>query len=133
MRVACHTLFDCTFTGTTGHFKASLVPFQDRSGQAITNQSDWNRSRNQQRNWETLLQIISLRTQPMDIVYPQPSNFVWIFEFKIETEGIYDKDFTELYRDCAGVPMINTNCSDIMPMLSTSGSEQNIWFKLVNM
>ena len=133
MRISCHTLFDCTFTATTGHYKASQVPFLDRAGQLIENQSDWNHSRNQQRNWETLLQIISLRAQPLDIVYPERQDHAWHFEFTIEAPGVYDENCSELLRDCTGVPMINTSHSDIVPVLSTSGSEQNIWFQLVNM
>ena len=132
MRISCHTLFDCSFTATTGHYKPSQVPFLDRAGQTIQNQSDWNRSRNQQRNWETLLQIISLRSQPVDIVYPRRSDNAWHFEFKIEAEAVYDQDLTELYRDCTGVPMINVSGTDIQPLLTTSGSTQNIWFQLVN-
>ena len=63
MRFTCKTYFDINNTGVTGHFKASRVPFTDKSGQQITNEMSWNIARNQQRNWETLTQLISMRTQ----------------------------------------------------------------------
>ena len=63
MRYMCQTLFDITATGVTGHFKTTRVPYVDQAGQEIVDQATWNRSRNQQRNWETLTQILGLRTQ----------------------------------------------------------------------
>jgi hypothetical protein len=132
MRVRCCTFFDCTATGTTGRYLASQTPYLDRAGQRIQDQADWNRSRNQQRNWETLLQIIGLRCQPMDVSSPVHHDRVWEFEFSVETEGVFDQDFRALYRDCVGVPMvINAPGTDIA-MLSIEGPEQNIWFDLVN-
>ena len=70
MRFACQTLFDITATGTTGHCKSVRMPYSDAAGQVIRDQVTWNRSRNQQRNWETLQQILSLRTQIMQITVP---------------------------------------------------------------
>ena len=52
MRFACRTYFDITATGVTGHYKSSRVPFLDQVGKNITNELDWNKARNQQRNWE---------------------------------------------------------------------------------
>jgi len=68
MQILCRTFFDCSPTGITGHYRPSQVPFTDGAGNTINNQHDWTFARNQQRNWETLNQLISLRTQPFDIV-----------------------------------------------------------------
>ncbi len=135
MRYACQTLFDITATGVTGHFKVTRMPFVDRAGQHIDNQDSWNRSRNQQRNWETLTQILGLRTQLFDVTDPvkDKSGTSWMFEFETETAGAFgpDSDPTQILRDDAeGVPMILDldNRSDLIPVLRTHGAQQNIWF-----
>jgi hypothetical protein len=135
MRYACQTLFDITATGVTGHFKVTRMPFVDRAGQHIVDQNSWNRSRNQQRNWETITQILGLRTQLFDVTDPvrDKSGTSWMFEFETETNGTFgpDSDPTEILRaDAEEVPMILDldNRSDLVPVLRTHGSEQNIWF-----
>ena len=70
VKFICKTLFDITATGVTGHYKSSRVPFQDLTGTSITNEISWNRARNQQRNWETITQLISLRTQISELQTP---------------------------------------------------------------
>lgn len=139
MKILCRTLFDCSYTGVTGHFRPSEIPFTDRAGQSVTDQSDWNRSRNQQRNWETLMQIVSLRTQPQDITVPQCQDGVWEFEFKSESEGVFavhnnNDPLAGLKLDCEGVPMM-LNLQEqpqITPTITTSGDGQNIWFSTIN-
>ena len=139
MKILCRTLFDCSFTGVTGHFRSSEIPFVDRTGQKVSSQADWNHSRNQQRNWETLLQIISLRTQPTDLTVPVHKDGAWEFEFKSESEGVFeiygDSDpLAGLKVDCEGVPMM-LNLKEqpsLSPTITTSGSSQNIWFSTVN-
>jgi len=139
MKILCRTLFDCSYTGITGHFRVSEVPFADRLGQKITNQQDWNRSRNQQRNWETLLQIIGLRTQPQDLSIPVCQDGVWEFEFKSESSAVYEilgnsDPLAGLKADCEGVPMmLNLNEQpELAPTISTDGPDQNIWFTSIN-
>jgi len=135
MKFVCQTLFDITATGITGHFKSTQVPFRDRAGQNITDSESWNRSRNQQRNWETITQILSLRTQLFDLSEPiqDQRGSRWMFEFETESDGIYgpDEDPTSVLRsDAAGVPMLRelNNDPDIEPFLITQGARQNIWF-----
>jgi hypothetical protein len=135
MRYVCQTLFDITATGVTGHFKATRIPFMDQAGQQIRDQESWNRSRNQQRNWETLTQILGLRTQLFDITLPirDQSGTTWMFEFETETAGAFgpDSDPTQILRtDADGVPMILDldNRRDLLPILQTQGANQNIWF-----
>jgi len=138
MRYACQTLFDITATGVTGHFKITRMPFVDQAGQHIHDLASWNRSRNQQRNWETLTQILGLRTQLFDMTDPvrDKSGTSWMFEFETESSGAFgpDSDPTQSLRtDAEGVPMILdlNNRSDLVPVLRTSGPQQNIWFAVV--
>jgi hypothetical protein len=139
MRFACQTLFDITATGTTGHCKTARLPYNDAAGQVIRDQVTWNRSRNQQRNWETLQQILSLRTQIMQITLPLPdqTGTRWMFEFETDTAGAFgpDDDATMILRqDAAGVPMLGelNNQPDLDPFLVTTGPRQNIWFAAVS-
>jgi hypothetical protein len=135
MRYACQTLFDITATGVTGHCRSQRMPFTDHTGQLIHNQESWNRSRNQQRNWETLLQILALRTQLFEISDPivDSTGTRWMFEFESDRDGVFgpESDPTAILRaDADGVPMLRelNNDSDIDPYLCTSGARQNIWF-----
>ena len=135
MRYVCQTLFDITATGVTGHFKVTRMPFMDQAGQQILDQASWNRSRNQQRNWETLTQILGLRTQLFDVTDPvrDKSGATWMFEFESDRDGVFgpDSDPIQILRtDAEGVPMILDldNRSDLVPVLRTTGPEQNIWF-----
>lgn len=139
MKIACRTIFDCMATGVTGHYRPSQVPFTDHTGQSIKNQTDWNQSRNQQRNWETLLQVIGLRTQPTITIMPYFSNGYWQFEFEPASDGVYSitgatDDLGALYQDCRNVPMIVhvDEQTQKTPVLCVEGAEQNIWFEAVN-
>jgi hypothetical protein len=139
MKIQCRTLFDCTRTGVTGAFRASEIPYQDRAGQPVHNHEHWHRSRNQQRNYETLLQIFGLRTQPQEITQPELINGLWQFDFVSESEGVFDMHnnpdpLAGLLVDCEGVPMV-TGLGEqlgIATVLTTQGSQQNIWFTSIN-
>ena len=138
MRYMCQTLFDITCTGTTGHFRPTRLPFEDQAGQIITDQVLWNRSRNQQRNWETITQILGLRTQLFDLQLPiqNINGTTWMFEFETELDGVFgpNEDPTQILRqDSEGVPMLLdlNNRPDIGPLLCCRGSKQNIWFAVV--
>lgn len=135
MKFACQTLFDITATGVTGHCKVTRMPFRDSAGQVIRDIESWNRSRNQQRNWETLTQILSLRTQLFALTSPiqDQTGTRWMFEFETETDGIYGPESDPvlvLRSDAVGVPMIRelNNDPDIDTILVTDGPRQNIWF-----
>jgi hypothetical protein len=131
----CQTLFDITATGVTGHFRITRMPMIDRAGQQIVDQVTWNRSRNQQRNWETITQILSLRTQLFALTDPIPdqTGTRWMFEFETESNGIYGPEsdpVSVLRADAEGVPMLREldNDPDIDTVLITEGVRQNIWF-----
>jgi len=90
-------------------------------------------SRNQQRNWETLLQLIGLRCLPDDISLPHRDQDTWSFSFRVETPAVLgDADFDSLYRDCEGVPMIKDPATGHSAVLVTQGPERNIWFSAIN-
>jgi len=135
MRYACQTLFDITATGVTGHFKATRVPFFDRSGNSIADLESWNQARNKQRNFETLTQILGLRCQLTEVTDPviDQTGTKWMFEFETETPGVFgdDTDPTQVLRsDAENVPMLLDLDNDptIDSILITSGPYQNIWF-----
>jgi hypothetical protein len=112
------------------------VPFTDRSGQVVDNQQDWQRSRNQQRNYETLLQIFGLKTQPLDITDPVHTDNRWEFEFSVESAAVFAgidtaDPLSGLKQDCDGVPMI-TDVGDGQQHMTMLSPEHNIFFDLLN-
>jgi hypothetical protein len=112
MRVVCRTSFDITATGVKSHYNAGRMPFTDDSGQRINTLEDWNRARNQQRNWETINQLISLRTLPEDITVPMEINDdsrCWQFEFTVDNVSnieLHGDPVGILIQDCRDVPML---------------------------
>ena len=139
MKIICRTFFDCSATGVTGHFRPSQVPFDDRAGGVIRDQPSWIYARNQQRNWETLNQLISLRTQPLSVTSLGHNNGIWSFEFEVESGLVYsvlgqENDITVLVNECDGVPMITGLLETLTEetVLVTQGADQNIWFEPIN-
>ena len=139
MKVLCRTLFDCTYTGVTGHFRPHQLPYTTKSGVRLETAEDWNLARNQQRNWESILQIISLRTQPMNIVLPKKQPDGWHFAFEVEAEGVLSSeigsdDLAGLTGDCEGVPMVTglEEAEIVTATLHARGTNQNIWFSAIN-
>lgn len=137
MKIICKTLFDCTYTGITGNYKASQVPFVDRAGHNIENLLSWNHARNQQRNWETIIQIISLNAQPQNVSAPVLVDNTWEFEFFVESDQVFGLSSSAdplagLKQNCAGVPMITglDEKDELDPVLEP---EKNIWFQAINM
>jgi len=136
MKIRVRTLFDCSPTGVTGHFQFGKLPFEDNTGQTIRNETDWHRARNKQRNWETLLQIISLRAQPINVGNTEVKDGEWQFEFEVEAEGVYSVNenvynLDSLYADCRGVPMM-TKLDEGPDVGQELDPEQNIWFETIN-
>jgi len=136
------TYFDCTPTATMSYRK--LQPNTTNAvGHKINTIDDWNFSRNQQRNWETILQVVSLKTQALDITNPvimtREDKKVWQFSFAIEHEDIYNDGIDKLgllKQEVHGVPMIiglNETYSEgfLMPYLLATGENQNIMFTLL--
>lgn len=122
------TDFDCRPTGVTGHFRTNVLPFVDRAEQSITNFDSWNSSRNQQRNWETILQLIGLYTQPQSISDIRMKNGRWEFEFETEFDDVFrlNEDPVGLLKQaCRGVPIINYVQQQLTALLQP---DVNIWF-----
>jgi hypothetical protein len=132
-KIKITTDFDCTTTGVTGHYKATRVPFKDKSGQLISSQEDWEKARNQQRNWETLTQLISLYTQPYDLTAPRYNNKTkqWYFEFRVEFDGIFESPNDSLgllKQAAAGVPIL-TDLSTTNAQISFLEPGKNVFFE----
>ena len=110
------------------------MPFTDGAGQLIEDQHAWTFARNQQRNWETLNQLISLRTQVFDVEPVSSPEGEWRFEFSVEHAEVYDVGLKGLTLECAGVPMLTglTETQTTQYALVTDGPDQNIWFEPIN-
>jgi len=107
-RISCDCGFDITRTDITGYYRPDRIPFVDRAGNKITDQSSWVRSRNKQRNLETVTQIISLRTQVFDLSDPVKKQDQWHFEFSVDSLSVYTNQdtFDILKQDAHNVPML---------------------------
>lgn len=102
--------------------------------------------RDQQRNWQTVLQVLSLRTQPEIIQTPtifdvedvtetgfgefyQGRQLVWAFQFRGERSDFYSID--ALKKDFEQVPIIlglNETARFMLPIFHTAGTLKNIYF-----
>ena len=136
MIIRCSTHFDITATGVKNNFSRNRRPFRDDSGALIDSDDAWNRARNQQRNWETINQLISLRSLPYNISTPVRVETVdgpeWQFEFtvdKISELCVDTNDLAALKQDCRGVPMLHhlTERKDVAPILIP---ESNLDFEI---
>ena len=137
-KVECHCLFDITDTGINGHTRNASFPLLDKKGNQITTSMELNRARNQQRNFDTLLQLIGLRTQIFNIESPMICNSTlfagkkcWKFSFETEpnAQWLVDNDeFWVLKQDSTGTPMIVglTEDSGLGPILNATGDSPNI-------
>lgn len=113
LAVTCTTRFDITATGVRSTFRENQIPTRTQDGQTIQDHQAWTRARNQQRNWETVMQIISLRCLPENITLPQRllrgQHATWQFSFSVPDPAAIEIDQDPvgyLRRDCQGVPMI---------------------------
>ena len=128
-----YTLVDITETGVT----------RDRGTQEL--------ERNQQRNWETVLQCIGLRAQPMHMVAKIDTadldfyefgemytgmHRVWSFAFTVEHENVFKHNQDRLYyldQSFNQVPVItglDETARFLLPIFYTAGAIKNIYFKI---
>lgn len=137
--VRCYTLFDITQTNVANK----------RQPESTT--PEWVYKRNTQCNYDTILQVISLRSQPeiirppeitegstrmFGIDYPKFGRF-WYFDFSIQHESVFEdhtSTFGLLYNDCENVPMILTHnmYKDLPSFLNTTDSLKNIHFEIID-
>lgn len=136
--ITCYTLFDITNTNVL-----------NRSKPAGDHHQLWNVQRNQQANFDTILQCISLRGNPEIIKYPhrletgaenifgfllEKSKFhYWKFDFKVQNNSVFDDDLDPLgylIKDCHEIPMIRcgTESIDLPNFLDTTPELNNIYF-----
>lgn len=126
-RLACYTLFDITQTGVLNRARPSVE---------VEDIEQWVYQRNTQCNFDTILQVISLRGQPDLLTSPKKletnlDNFgylyhdknmynCWTFDFQVQHSSVFEDGIEELgflYKDCQGVPMIK--CGTEYPKLNT--------------
>jgi hypothetical protein len=143
-RIRCHTLFDITQTGILNRSK----PNED-------NVQEWILKRNTQCNFDTILQVISLRSQPDQVSVPNKVEmedsdlnrfgflfmknelfpaYCWNFDFEVHHSSVFENGITPygaLYKDCEGVPMINcpTQMNGVTSFLDITSELQNIYFE----
>jgi len=147
----CYTLFDITNTGVIMPYNRDLPAFIDTSGQPVFNEKTWDRSRNQQRNWDTIVQIISMRAQPMVLQSSRVEEVdlsdysfgeeytgivkVWSFRFGIEAKDAFKKGkdpVGALFEDSNLVPMsidLTEKISIDPACIITSGAKANTYFE----
>jgi len=145
-KIRCYTLFDITKTGVSTRRIPSNIPEEKIV--------EWETNRNSQCNFDTILQVISLRTQPEEISEPvkhivdfkdekfgflfeqEEPQTMWVFDFTINYQFVYSDGISELgylYQDCNGVPMIK-NLSEwekLPEFLDTSPELRNIYFEII--
>lgn len=139
-------MFDITQTGIVNRSKPGMDDDPDL----------WLHRRNTQCNFDTIVQAVSLRSQPENISIPSSSkikldefeNFgfllehdepiiCWSFDFEIQHPSVFNdgtSDLGSLYSDCDSVPMIKTkNAWDKLPAFLDSSDElRNIYFKVLD-
>ena len=145
--ITCYTLFDITPTGIMNRHRPVVdeeIPM-------------WLQKRNTQCNFDTVVQAISLRSQPevtrmpekTQIRFDEFTNFgflfqqqedenydCWTFDFNIQHTSVFNDGINELgalYSDCDTVPMIKTDTAwnKLPAFLDTSDELKNIYFKVV--
>ena len=147
--IRCHTLFDITNTGVLNRRPPSFL-----EGEKL---AEWNENKKRQCNFDTVLQVISLRSQPENITSPYTSTITfeefdkfgflleatddkpitkWAFEFTVNYHGVFNDGINELgalYSDCDSVPMITRLGEwDKLPnFLDISPELKNIYFEVL--
>lgn len=124
------------------------------------NQDDiegWLNKRNTQCNFDTILQVISMRSQPEVVRFPtkiemtedefnlfgflytpkeDTVSYCWKFEFEIQHSSVFDREtesLAALYNDCKGVPMIlcPNQISGLPAFMDTTAELKNIYFEVM--
>jgi hypothetical protein len=147
MKFKCYTLFDITKTNITNRKAPSDL--------SVEQAGVWQSKRNMQCNFDTIIQLISLRAQPEDITDPVKHNSkadpfdkfgsflsttpfdYWTFTFTVNHAGVFNDGTNELgflYSDCDLVPMIKIDQahSKTSPFLEVNPALGNIYFEMTN-
>lgn len=146
IKIKCYTLFDIAQTGILNRRNASIDE----------DETIWRYKRDVQCNFDTILQSISLRSQPEIIKIPEKikikfddfTNFGFLFdqedkeidcctfEFEIQHPSVFDNGIDKLgllYDDCHGVPMIKCGkeWEKLSNFLDTTPELRNIYFRVL--
>ena len=118
---------------------------------------EWTYKRNTQSNFDTIQQVISLRSQPENMSRPKRTDIrfdeftkfgflfeqeeeqtypCWLFDFTVQHPSVFYDGIDELgalYYDCDQVPMIkcHTEWDKLPAMLDSSDELRNIYFKVL--
>ena len=100
-----YSLIDITATGLVAPYNSKFKQIIDDSDTIINNERSWNKSRNKQRNWETVVQVLGLRSFPNIVstpitIFDDLSNYefgsdyigkenIWVFRFTTEQSGLF--------------------------------------------
>ncbi len=143
-KIAVATLFDITETHVVRNFNQALM----QSHPTIKTEEEWIKAKRQQTNWETIMQVVSLRANPMKIESPVHHLDVeldvfgyhmfkgecWLFSFVVESDDMFRKDADPvglLMEDLNNVPMISglddnvTDCN----YFKTIGPQRNVYIE----
>lgn len=147
--IRCQTLFDITPTGVKNRRPS------DVTGKEL---SDLVKRQQQQSNYDTVLQVISLRSQPESISQVKKSDILlndsdfgflyssnqedntisaWSFTFTVQHDSVFQNDdgvLGELFNDCEQVPMITNLLESVKltPQLNVDTDLKNIHFEIVD-
>lgn len=126
------------------HYLHTTVDITPTNVRIKNNSDDWALQRNQQRNFDTVIQTLSLRSQPTNIkvgklidypcLYGLGKNLpelinIWEMMFDIEHEGAYGKDCVLALNDLNYVPILNgltETQPSFPPVFQSSGTFKNI-------
>jgi hypothetical protein len=104
MRIRVNTYFDITETGVNRAYKGQRLPTKI-NGNHIQTADQWNLMRKQQTNFETVIQVLSMRGTPVEISVPVLHNGTWSFCFSIDNVAVYGYNMDLLKQELVGVPM----------------------------
>lgn len=130
-RIKIHTDFDITNTGVMRNYKEGINLPAKINGRLINSKDEWIKLRRQQSNWETLVQVISLRTQPLN-VRTTVNKDDWTLEFDIDSNHVFKKgdDILGLLKeDIANVPLLTDLDEHRDLEFARSDSKANIRFE----
>ena len=145
-KITCYTLFDITPSGV-------LSRHRPPEGADV---QEWTHKRNTQCNFDTIIQAISLRSQPEVTRMPRKKKIkfdefdkfgflfeqieneeydCWSFDFEIQHASVFYDGVSELgalFTDCANVPMIKcgTEWEKLPSFLDTTDELRNIYFEI---
>ena len=131
-RIKIFSDFDITNTGVVRNYKEGMVPCKI-AGRTITTKDEWINLRRQQANWETIIQLVSLRTQPLNI-RTVTNKSDWTLEFDIDFADLYRKNGDPLgllKEDMEHVPMLTdlTETKKLDHHIIVDGNTPNVRFE----